>query len=171
VVGFLNEYFTMIVAAVHEQQGVVDKFIGDAAMAVFGLEGGPDAEDAADRAVRAALAMRSGLAPLNARLAKRGLPEVDNGIGMHLGYMVAGNIGSEDRLEYTVIGDAVNTASRLEGLCKATGNPLLVSSAIYERLSTELRDGLVSLGEHQVKGKAQSIAVYGIVQDSVGTVA
>jgi len=171
VVGFLNEYFTMIVAAVHEQQGVVDKFIGDAAMAVFGLEGGPAAEDAADRAVRAALAMRSGLVPLNARLAKRGLPEVDNGIGMHLGHMVAGNIGSKDRLEYTVIGDAVNTASRLEGLCKVTGNPLLVSSAIYERLSTELRNDLVSLGEHQVKGKTQSIAVYGVVQDLVGTVA
>lgn len=165
VVGFLNEYFTMIVDAVYERQGVVDKFIGDAAMAVFGLEGADNDDErrsVADRAVLSALAMREGLGPVNLRLSERGLPQVDNGIGLHFGPMVAGNIGSKDRLEYTVIGDAVNTASRLESLCKEVGSPLLISSSLYDRLSPEVAARLSPLGAHSVKGKAQPIEVFGL---------
>jgi adenylate cyclase len=165
VVAFLNEYFTMIVGAVHAEGGVVDKFIGDAAMAVFGLEGGEGAEDASERAMRAALAMRVGLAPVNARLAERGLPQVNHGVGLHWGAMVAGNIGSADRLEYTVIGDAVNTASRLESLCKELGNPLLVSAACHARLSPELQGRLVSLGPCNLKGKSSAVEVFGLGAD------
>ena len=106
--------------------------------------------------------MRSGLVPVNARLAELGLPQVDNGIGIHYGAMVAGNIGSADRLEYTVIGDAVNTASRLESLCKEVGNPLLISSTCHARLSPELKERLVSHGEFSVKGKTLAVTVYGL---------
>ena len=163
IVDFLNEYFTMIVEAVHAEGGVLDKFIGDAAMAVFGLEGGASLGDAPDRALRAALAMRRGLGPVNARLVERGLPQIDSGVGLHLGTMVAGNIGSEDRLEYTVIGDVVNTASRLEGLCKEAQNPLLLSSNCYDHLSEPLQRHLVSLGGFAVKGKAEALSVFGLI--------
>jgi len=159
VVSFLNDYFTMVVDAVHEQGGILDKFIGDAAMAVFGLDG---EVDAAERALHSALAIRAGLTSVNERLAERGLPQVDNGVGLHLGPMVAGNIGSAERLEYTVIGDAVNTASRLEGLCKSLDNPLLVSAALYEQLPDPLKEKLTALGDHTVKGKSGQIAIYGI---------
>jgi len=162
VVAFLNEYFTMIVEAIHAEGGVVDKFIGDAAMAVFGLEGGEGADDASERAVRAALAIRAGLGSVNTRLAERGLPQVDNGTGIHWGRMVAGNIGSLDRLEYTVIGDAVNTASRLESLCKALENPLVVSHACHQRLSPSLQGQLISLGAQSLKGKSSPIEVFGL---------
>ena len=114
-VRILNEYFTMVVSTVHRHGGVVDKFIGDAAMAVFGLDGN---EEMCDQALRSAFDGHRGLVGLNRDLVSRGLPEVRLGIGVHFGAAVAINIGSEERLEYTVIGDSVNTASRLESLTK-----------------------------------------------------
>jgi len=162
VVALLNEYLTMVVDAVHAEGGVVDKFIGDAAMAVFGLEGGDGQVSAADRAFRAALAMRQGLEPVNARLAARKLPQITQGVGLHFGPMVAGNIGSSDRLEYTVIGDAVNTASRLESLTKEMNTPLLVSERFHAHLSADLREQLRSLGECALRGKSQRIDVFGL---------
>lgn len=162
VVSFLNEYFSMVVEAIHAEGGVVDKFIGDAVMAVFGLEGERCPPDAPDRAFRAALAMRKGLFEVNARLTARGLPEIANGTGLHLGTMVAGNIGSEDRLEYTVIGDAVNTASRLEGLCRTLGSPLVVSQVFRERLSNDYQEQLRPMGDIAVKGKQAPVSVFGL---------
>ena len=113
--------------------------------------------------------MRRGLGPVNARLAERGLPHIDSGIGLHLGPMIAGNIGSDDRLEYTVIGDAVNTASRLEGLCKEAQTPLLLSATCFERLSEPLQGHLISLGAFEVKGKAEALSVYGLAGEKKRT--
>ncbi len=161
VVGLLNEYFSMVVETVHRHGGVLDKFIGDAAMAVFGLdEGGNACEDA----VQTAFEIRQGLEVLNRRFAARGLPEVRNGVGVHFGVVVAGNIGCEQRLEYTVIGDAVNTASRLESLTKELPSVIAISETVYERLGVELRDGLIFVGEHDLKGKSGKIPVYGLSQ-------
>lgn len=158
LVAFLNEYFTGTVAAIHGRGGVLDKFIGDAAMAVFGLAG---ESDACDAAIDAALAMREHLAEVNRRLAERGKPAVDNGIGVHFGTVVAGNIGSPDRLEYTVIGDAVNVASRLESATKEQGVALLVSEAVLGKLSPERRGLFRDLGAHKLKGKAEPLPMFG----------
>ena len=159
VVTVLNEYFTKMVAAVYENDGSVDKFIGDALMAEFGLFGEPDPCAAA---FRTALAMREALRQINRDLANRGLPAVDNGIGIHFGPLVAGQIGSADRLEYTAIGDCVNVASRLESLTRKIESPIAISTAVYERLPDELRRRVMPVGEHELKGKSVPLLVYGV---------
>ena len=130
VVALLNEYFTEMVEVIHDQGGVVDKYIGDNIMAVFGAP--VSRPDDAIHAVGAAVRMRAALAALNVRFAERGLAQLRFGIGLHTGEVVAGNIGSPQRMEYTVIGDAVNLASRLEGATKQHGVDVLISEATYE---------------------------------------
>ena len=161
VVSLLNEYFSMLVDIVHERNGVVDKFIGDAAMIIFGLDTQTSIEDASEAALRTAWRIRKQLATVNTSLAARQLPQIDNGFGIHAGTMVAGNIGSTDRLEFTVIGDAVNVAARLEGLCKKTGNWLSVSEALFQGLCAETQSKLVNLGEYAIRGKSDPITIYG----------
>ena len=123
----LNAYFTAMSRAIEARHGVVDKFIGDAIMALFGapLKGESDAENA----VRAALGMRDALAALNAERVRAGLPRWKTGVGLNTGTVVAGTLGSEDRWSYTVIGDGVNLASRLEGLTKHYGADIIVSES------------------------------------------
>ncbi len=129
LVALLNEYFSVMVNLVMDEGGVVDKYIGDAIMAVFGAPV-PTPADAVN-AVRAAVRMRQALRELNARLAERGRPALRTGIGIHTGEVVAGNIGSDRRMEYTVIGDAVNLASRLESSTKEVGADILISETTY----------------------------------------
>jgi|GEM_PF-1161056 len=156
LVGLLNEYFTEMVSIVMEEDGVVDKYIGDAIMAVFGAP--VNKPDDAIRAVRAAVRMREALAHLNVRLAERGVPELKTGIGIHTGEVVAGNIGSEARMEYTVIGDAVNLASRLESSTKEMGVNVLISDETYELV----KDVTVArpLREITVKGRVKPVLAY-----------
>ncbi len=158
VVSILNEYFTLVVGAVHKHGGVLDKFIGDSAMAVFGL----DKEDAQENAVLAALEIQSKLAGLNEKLSEHNLPQIRNGIGIHWGTVIAGNIGSEERLEYTVVGDAVNTSARLENLTKKLPSAVAISGAIYERIAPELQMKFTYLQSHILKGKTQGTPVYGL---------
>ncbi|MEI8255220.1 MAG: adenylate/guanylate cyclase domain-containing protein, partial [Deltaproteobacteria bacterium] len=158
LVRLLNEYFTEMVSIVMEHDGVVDKYIGDAIMAVFGAPV-MRPEDAVN-AVRAAVAMRKSLARLNERLAARGDPPLRTGIGLHTGEVVAGNIGSEQRMEYTVIGDAVNLASRLESATKELGIEILMSATTYELVKSEIDAKPVD--EIKVKGRDQAVMVYGI---------
>jgi adenylate cyclase len=159
LVGLLNEYFTEMVGIVMEEDGVVDKYIGDAIMAVFGAPV-PKPGDAVN-AVRAAVRMRTALRHLNTRLAERGIPALRTGIGIHTGPVVAGNIGSEKRMEYTVIGDAVNLASRLESNTKDLGVNVLISDDTYQRVKDVIQARPVK--EITVKGRKQPVMTYEVL--------
>jgi adenylate cyclase len=144
---------------VMNEGGVVDKYIGDAIMAIFGAPV-PTPNDPVN-AVRAAVKMRRALANLNERLVARGQPALRTGIGIHTGEVVAGNIGSERRMEYTVIGDAVNLASRLESNTKEVGADILISEDTYEltKHTIEAR----SVREITVKGRAKPVMTYEVL--------
>ncbi len=155
IVRDLNVYFERMVAIVHAHGGVVDKFIGDGLMAVFGVD---EPERAADAAVAAGLDMLAALDEIGPRLAR----PIRIGIGVHAGEVIAGSIGSTERLEYTFIGDTVNTASRLESLTKEVGVPLVVSDAARAELTDAgLRARLSDLGPQRLKGKAAPVPVWG----------
>ncbi len=159
VVDILNQYFTAMVACVHEQDGIVDKFIGDAIMAHWGAMV-TRADDTA-RAVDAALAMRRALVELNRRLVAQGLPALRFGCGINTGEVIAGQIGSETRLEYTVIGDAVNLASRIEFLNKHFGTDILISSAAFELVRGRYR--VIPSPQVKIKGKTKPEVVYAVL--------
>ncbi len=150
----LTEYFTEMVEIVFEHSGTLDKFIGDAIMALWGA---PIAhEDDADRAMACALDQLAALEKLNTKWKDQGRPELGVGIGINFGEVFAGNIGSDRRLEYTVIGDAVNTASRL---CRTAGpNEILISESFHEQLKKP--PTLEALEPIQVKGKSKKVLVY-----------
>jgi class 3 adenylate cyclase len=156
VVAFLNRYLNMMVDVVVEHRGTVDKFIGDAVMASFGVP--LSAPDDALRAVRAALAMLDALGGWNAERAAAGEPPVEIGIGLCTGEVLAGSIGSSKKREYTVIGDTVNTSSRIEQLNKQLGTRLLVSEATWRAVEDKVVGR--ALPPVEVKGKAQPLTVY-----------
>lgn len=160
VVAELNEYLEVVVPAVRDAGGVVDKYIGDAVMAVFGVPV-PRPDDAAC-ALRAAAAMERALLELNQRRAARALPPLRQGIGVHRGVVVAGNIGTVERAQYTVIGDTVNVASRLESHTKELGVTVLVSAAAAaSAASAPGVPALRPLGGVAVKGRVEPIQVFG----------
>jgi adenylate cyclase len=150
----LNEYFTEMVEIVFENNGTLDKFMGDAIMALWGA---PIAhEDDADRAMKAAIEMQSVLAQLNVRWAAQGRQRVEIGIGIDFYEVFAGNIGSDRRLEYTVIGDAVNTASRL--CSKAAEGEIIISQRFYDELKNQ--PAVDPQEAMELKGKAEKVNVY-----------
>jgi adenylate cyclase len=159
LVAFLNTYFSYVTEPITAHNGMINKFIGDAVMAVFAPQFG--SKNHVDDAVRAALGMREKLAELNAR----GGPEIRFGVGLHTGTLVAGNIGTEKRLEYTVIGDTVNVASRIEGQNKDLGSVILISEAVHARLSPELRASLKDerCDNVKVKGREQALVLYKVL--------
>src|SRR5213594_268360 len=150
----LTEYFTEMVEIVFEHSGTLDKFMGDAIMALWGA---PIAhEDDADRAMGCAVDQLAALETMNKRWKQQGRPELGIGIGINFGEVFAGNIGSDRRLEYTVIGDAVNTASRL---CSSAGpNEILISEGFFEQLKQP--PTVETLEPIQVKGKSKKVPVY-----------
>src|SRR5215470_275508 len=156
VVRDLNEYFTEMEAAIRAQRGLVLQYIGDEIEAVFGAP--LSAPDHADRALAAALEMRSRLAGLNTRRTEAGKPPLRNGIGIHSGTVLAGSIGSAERTTYALVGDAVNLASRIQGLNKELGTEILVSEATRSRLRADA--ALEQLPAVRVKGKSVEVSVY-----------
>ncbi|MBS11118.1 MAG: hypothetical protein CME19_05880 [Gemmatimonadetes bacterium] len=138
---------------------MVDKFIGDAAMAVYGLD---RSSNPCESALQTALGIRDGLVTLNEELVGRGLTPLRNGIGIHYGSVVSGNIGSEERLEYTVIGDAVNIAARLENATKELPSPIAISVDRYNLLEEDSRNQLSALEKVSLKEKSMPRPVYGI---------
>jgi adenylate cyclase len=158
-ISLLNEYFTAMVEVIQKQGGMLDKFIGDAIMAVFGL---PIAhEDDEDRAVRAAIGMITELRRFNADRVANGKKPIDIGIGLNTDIVVSGNLGSPKRMDYTIIGDGVNLASRLESACKQYSTHILVSENTFKKLQGIYR---VREVDHViVKGKHEPAAIYEVL--------
>jgi len=156
VTDLLNRYFERMARAVHRHEGTLDKFIGDGIMAFFGAPKGLDSP--CESAFKAAQDMLAELEEFNTEQQNHGGPRIAIGIGLHFGPAFVGYIGSAARNEYTAIGDTVNTASRLEGLTKEAGFPLVMSPTVVQRLPGVV--GIENLGQQAVKGRAD-IAVYG----------
>jgi adenylate cyclase len=154
VANLLTEYFTEMVEIVFEHAGSLDKFMGDAIMALWGA---PIVhEDDADRAMQCAIDQLAALEKMNAKWQEQQRPPIKVGIGINFGEVFAGNFGSDRRLEYTVIGDAVNTASRL---CSAAGqNEILISEPFFKALKHPPE--VEALEPMQVKGRAKKVRVY-----------
>ena len=156
---FLGEFRGRMSAAIFQNSGTLDKFIGDAIMATFGTpRPSPVAGRDAANAVQAAREMLLALEEFNRDRAEKNQPPVHIGIGLHAGDVFAGNVGTADRLEFTVIGDAVNTASRIESLCKKLNAALLISDAVYE-LAGRPADA-EKMPRVMVKGKEEPLQVY-----------
>ncbi|MEW6387224.1 MAG: adenylate/guanylate cyclase domain-containing protein [Thermodesulfobacteriota bacterium] len=159
VVSLLNDYLSQMTDIILEEEGTVDKYEGDAIMAFWGAP--LDQEDQACRACRAALCQQGALQELNQDFAASGLPVLTNRIGLHTGDAIVGNLGSEKRFDYTVIGDTVNLASRLEGLNKFYGTNILASETTVQECAgaMEFRE----LDRVAVKGRETPIAVFQVL--------
>lgn len=157
VLNFLNEYRGRMTAVVAAHGGTVDKFIGDAVMVVFGLRRSETAD--APNALSCALAMLTAIETWNRERFTAGLEPVRMGIGAHYGELIIGAVGDEHRLEYTVIGDTVNTAQRIERLCAGLGRPLLVSAALL-RAAGPQQARWEPVGMQSVQGREQLIEVF-----------
>jgi class 3 adenylate cyclase len=165
VIRFLNEYMQGIVQIIREHNGVVNKFVGDAALAFFGVlpETRPP-EESASEAISTALAMLDYLEELNRQRRERDEEPLRVGIGINTGPVMAGMVGSNIRLEYTVIGDAVNVAQRLSDLNKEYSHyDVFFSAATYRELEWELQSRAVHLGKTRVEGRAAPVDVYALV--------
>ena len=156
VVKQLNELFTRMVGVVFEHRGTVDKFVGDMVMALYSAP--LDDPEHADHAVQTALAMIRTLTEMNREWQSEGKPTLDIGIGINTGGMVAGNIGSDTIMSYTVIGDAVNLGARLESLNKDFGTRIIISESTRGELKGQY--DIHPLGEVVVKGKTKPVAIF-----------
>ena len=159
----LNRYFEAISEPVLKEQGLLDKFIGDSLMAEFGVPHHRGDKEEALAAVRAALTMRDNLKQLNAELQLDGQAPLAQGIGLHFGEVMAGNLGSSHRLEYTVIGSTVNVASRLEGLTRRfEDHSILISGELRELLGDAVE--VIDLGAQMLKGWPNPIQVFALLR-------
>ena len=158
-VAFLNEYFSYMVDCISKEEGMLDKFIGDAIMAAFGLP--MQHGDDEDRAVRASIAMIRECRRWSAERIAKGQKPVDMGSGLNTDNVVSGNIGSPKRMDYTLIGDGVNLASRLESACKAYSARILISENTFKKLKGTYR--VRNVDQVVVKGKTEPVGVYEVL--------
>lgn len=156
VVEMLNEYFEVMVGIINKYNGVVDKFIGDAIMAVWGAPTTGDRDT--HNALRACMEMRKSLEDLNKKREARNQPPIMIGMGLHTGRAISGTIGSSERMEYTVIGNTVNTTSRIEASTKAFGSDLLVSEDVVAKVGEEFQVELA--GAAEVKGRSEPLKMF-----------
>lgn len=156
----LNEYFTEMEPIITKHNGIINKFIGDAIMAVFG-EPIQD-ENHAQNAVKCAYEMLKRVEKLHRKWAAEGKPEIEIGIGINTGEVFVGNIGSVNRMEYTVIGDTVNLASRLESYNKIYKTKMLISTAVYKQVKSFV--DVLKIPEVQIRGKANKMDIYEVLK-------
>lgn len=151
----LNQYFDAVVGAIYDARGEVLKYIGDAVLAVFAVDTFGTRREACAAALAAVNESAARLADLNAKRSADLSPRFEHGIGLHVGEVLYGNIGSRDRLDFTVIGREVNIASRIESMCKQLAEPLLCSAAFAREAGMDFRD----LGQFSLKGVSQEISL------------
>ncbi len=156
----LNEYFTEMEPIITKYNGVINKFIGDAVMAIFG-EPIQD-KNHPQNAVKCAFAMLEKVKELQKKWAQEGKPKIEIGIGINTGEVFVGNIGSVNRMEYTVIGDTVNLASRLESYNKTYKTKMLISSSTYEEVKGIVN--VIRISDVQIRGKAHKMDIYEVLR-------
>jgi adenylate cyclase len=167
LLAMLNEFFENVAAAVSARGGEILRFVGDAMLIVFPADAERDLEPACRAAVEAALDAFARFAAINARRRGLGEPEIRFGVGLTAGEVAYGNVGAPDRLDFTVIGPAVNRAARLESLTKELGAPLLMTAPFARCLDRPVR----SLGFHPLKGLAEPVEVYALDDAAVAAAA
>ncbi len=159
LIAYLNRYMSPMSEIIIETHGTIDKYIGDAIMAYWNAP--LPVRDHEDQAVTAALRQLETLEKLNPELQKSGYPPIDIGIGIHTGTAIVGEMGSSGRSDYTVIGDSVNLASRIEGLCKTYGAKILISEATFRKLRRQYR--IREVDHVRVKGKKEAVTLYEVL--------
>ena len=165
VIALLNDYFGAMGGVVTEAGGEILKFMGDGMLAIFPVEDPSVRAGVVARAVRASSAARLAIAALNLHRSEAGAHPVDFGLALHVGEVMFGNIGASDRLDFTVIGPAVNYAARLEKLCTVTGAPVVLSAAIASLLPAA---DLAPLGQHALKGIDEPQAAFTLTAEAPG---
>ena len=156
LVSLLNEYLSDMTEIILENKGLVDKYIGDAIMALWGTP--VDTKDHAEKSCKSALNMIIKLEKLNKELTRKGIPTIEIGIGINTGPAVVGNMGSEQRFDYTAMGDSVNLSSRLEGLNKTYGTNIIISESTKKRLPDTFATRLID--KVKVKGKKEPVEIF-----------
>lgn len=155
IISLLNDYFEVMSQPIEERGGEILKFIGDGLLAIFPLGSG-DTEDDADAALKAAMEAQILLQGRNAIRKKHGKPVIEHALGLHVGDVSYGNIGSPTRLDFTVIGPAVNLASRLQGLGKQLGYPIIASASVAEMVTLPVK----TLGSHPIRGLRAPVEIF-----------
>ncbi len=164
VVDMLNTYFSIVNTAVREAGGMINKFGGDSTMAIFGAPMSLEPSETARRALRAALSIRTRITELNAHRVQAGLELLRIGIGINTGEAITGNIGPKDRFEYTVIGDAVNVAARMQSLNNQfTDSNIFITEATYQAFLEHEQLLVVDRGEVALKGRTELVHVYNVI--------
>ncbi len=163
VVDFLNSYLSDMIDVIIANNGIIDKFMGDGILAVFGVP--VSTTDHAERGINAALAMTERLEMKNKERRRAGQFPIKIGIGVHSGPVVGGNLGNDSKLEYTVIGDTVNVASRIENLTKRYKSPLIISGPTYDKLSRELKKkiNMKAIANVELKGRTNRLTLYNML--------
>jgi len=162
LVGMLDDYLETMARPVHNNRGQILKFMGDGFLATFNLSELDDSAVCAN-ALKAAAELRQGIHEINTQREAANKPIMDFGLALHLGEVLYGNIGASDRLDFTVVGPAVNEASRMEALCRPLKRRVLVSSTFFEK-ATACHDKLIPLGSHRLRGVTEPQDIYTLVR-------
>lgn len=162
IIPLLNDYAEVVISAIHAAGGDVLKLIGDGTLAIFHDS---DIGAASHAALGAALAVRQGIAALNTRRSKSGLPVTEVYLGLHVGEVFYGNIGSLERLDFTVVGPAVNEVNRIAAMCRTVERDVLLSAALVAAARPEDRRRLVSVGRYALRGIAKAQELYAPDED------
>ena len=163
IIPLLNDYAEAVISAIHANGGEVLKLIGDGTLAIFRTDGGiADQADACRRALAAEASLREHVAAVNARRANEGRPTTSVYLGLHVGDVFYGNIGSDDRLDFTVVGPAVNEVSRIASMCRSVDRSVVLSADFAAATSEQERASLVSVGRFALRGVGRAQELFTI---------